>query len=124
MTNRKGPRWETDLLGWIREHLDRRAYRPRQEGLEDVGDLHALGGLVVIQAKDWKDWQSAIREGLDGAVRQAAAWDATTRPHDVGAVPWEPPFPVAVVKRARKPVGEAYAVLRLEDLARLLRYLS
>ena len=122
MTNRKGPRWETDLLGWIREHLDRRAYRPRQEGLEDVGDLHALGGLVVIQAKDWKDWQSAIREGLDGAVRQAAVWDRKVNPGADHLI--EPAFPVAVVKRARKPVGEAYAVLRLEDLARLLRFLS
>lgn len=116
MTNRKGPRWETDVLRHLRETFDPRAYRPRQEGFEDVGDIHADGGYVVVQAKDWKDWQSAIREGLDGAVSQAESWKNRT-----GSGDWRKVLPVAVVKRARRPVGDAYAVMRLDDLLQLLR---
>lgn len=108
----KGTRWESAVTDFLRA-AGLRAYKPRQEGLDDVGDIHA--GPAVVQAKDWRSWESAIREGLDGAVRQAAAWDARLR--GAGA----PSMPVAVVKRARRPVGDSYAVLRLSDLALLLR---
>jgi hypothetical protein len=152
----KGSAWERAVRDWTREHLDPRAYKPHEEGFEDVGDLHLFGGQVVVQAKDWRSWEDAIREGLDGAVRQAEAWDRKTagvRPGDAprgitpeSAVVWRcecgvrgvtgadgarahvatahpaaPSLPVAIVKRARRPVGDAYAVVRLSDLARLLR---
>lgn len=100
----KGTTWERNVRTYLREHLDPRAYSPRQEGYLDQGDIHAW--TAVFQAKDWRDWQSAIRVGLDGAVAQAE-----------NSKRWPP---VAVVKRARRPVGDAYAVLRLSDLVRLL----
>lgn len=106
----KGTRWERDVIAFLRQTFPR-AYKPQQEGFEDVGDIHA--DRAVVQAKDWADWQSAIRVGLDGAVRQAAAWDAR-----VGVPGYS--VPVAVVKRARRPVGDAYAVMRLEDFVALL----
>jgi hypothetical protein len=100
----KGTRWERETRLYFREHLDPHAYKPAQEGRFDVGDMHAAG--AVFQAKDWRDWQSAIRVGLDGAVKQAG---------HAGKWPG-----IALVKRARKPVGEGYAVMRIEDLVRLL----
>lgn len=109
----KGSRWERQLRDELRAR-GLRVYRPRQEGFEDVGDLHA--GPFVIQAKDWRSWEAAIREGLDGAVRQAEAWDRVSgypAPSAIRSVP------LAVVKRARRPVGEAYAVLQLDDVLRL-----
>ncbi len=107
MTSRnkaKGTRWETAVLRHLQATADPAARRPRPEGNQDVGDIHACG--ATWQTKDWASWTDAIREGLDGAVRQANA--SGLRP------------PIAVVKRARKPVGEAYAVLRLTDLTDLL----
>lgn len=109
----KGTRWETTVLAHLRTVFPR-AYKPRQEGFEDIGDIHA--GRLVVQAKDWRSWEAAIREGLDGAVRQAATWATSTRSTGTAGEP----IGVAVVKRARRPVGEAYAVLRLDDLLRLL----
>lgn len=107
----RGTRWETMIVGFLRS-LGLKAFKPRPEGFEDVGDVHSWP--FVIQAKDWKSWEAAIREGLDGAVRQAERWDrATLREGEPRSVP------VAVVKRARRPVGEAYAVLPLRELARL-----
>lgn len=103
----KGTRWEVA----VRDYLKSRginAYRPAQEGFRDTGDLHGVDPFAV-QCKDWRDVTSAIREGLDGAQKQAA---------NSGQ-----PFGVAVVKRARKPVSEAYVVLRLEDFATLVERL-
>lgn len=100
----KGTRWE----GAVRDFLNAKGfnvYRPAQEGFQDTGDLHGLP-LFAVQCKDWRDVTGAVREGLDGAQRQA---------RHAGK-----PYGVNVVKRARKPVGEAYAVLRLEDFADLL----
>lgn len=111
MTSRnkaRGTRWETAVVRALsafwrgREHL--RPYRPAQAG-RDVGDINGVDPFV-IQAKDWKDWQSAIREGLDGAEKQKAHAGRS--------------YGVAVVKRARKPVGQAYAVMTVETWARLM----
>lgn len=101
----KGAKWEREVTRYLTENLDPATYKPRQQGFGDVGDIHSAG--AVVQAKDWRSWEAAIREGLDGAVKQAET-----------ANKWPP---VAVVKRARRPVGDAYAVLRLEDLVALLR---
>ena len=103
----KGTRWETAVYRWLQDR-GVFVYRPRQEGFRDVGDLHAPP--VVLQAKDWKDVASALREGVEGARVQA---------RHAGF-----PFGFAVVKRARKPVEEAYVVLRLGDLPPLLRALT
>lgn len=100
----KGTRWETAVVDFLRAS-GIRAYRPAQEGYRDVGDIHGVSPFV-IQCKDWRDVLAALREGVDGAQLQARNAGET--------------YGVAVVKRARKPAGEAYAVLRLEDLATLI----
>ena len=105
----RGTRWESSVVGFLREAAGISAYKPRPEGLADVGDIHAAGFL--IQAKDWADWQSAIREGLDGAVVQAGNWERKTG---------EALLPVAVVKRRNKAVSEAYVIVRLGDFIALM----
>jgi hypothetical protein len=105
----KGGKWEREVLSFFRANGYPRAYRPRQEGYEDVGDIHAGG--MVLQAKDWSNWQAAIREGLDGAVVQAENANRAMRAGMLGA---------AVVKRARRGVGDGYVVMRLSDFVRLM----
>lgn len=98
----KGTKWETDIKGFANSVLGAmtKVYRPAQEGFKDTGDLHGVSPFIV-QAKDWKNWQEAIRLGLDGAVQQAIHAGEK--------------YGVVVVKRARKPIGDAYAVMRLLD---------
>lgn len=100
----RGTRWETAVVTFLREQ-GVQAYRPAQSGARDVGDVHGVSPFV-IQAKNWRDVTSALREGVDGAQIQARNAGET--------------YGAAIVKRARKPVGEAYAVMRLEDLAALI----
>lgn len=106
----KGTRWETAVERFLLA-LGYRVVKPRQAGFEDLGDVQAWP--FVIQAKDWRSWEAAIREGLDGAVKQA---ENVNDRHPGGG--W---IGVAVVKRARRPVGDAYAVMRLSDLVRLTK---
>lgn len=105
----KGTRWESAVRDFLNAVFGGRwglkVYRPRQSGFRDEGDLHGVSPFV-LQAKDWRDVVSALREGVNGAVVQA---------EHAGE-----PYGVAVVKRARRPVGDAYAVLRLSDLARVI----
>lgn len=103
----RGTRWETAVTRFLRDQ-GIYAYKPRQEGARDVGDIHAPP--FVLQAKDWKDVTGALREGVEGARVQKL---------NAGL-----PFGAAVVKRARKPVGEAYVVIRLTDLPELIKMLT
>ena len=105
----KGGKWEREVLSFLRTHGFPRAYRARQEGYNDVGDIHAGG--FVLQAKDWLRWTDAIREGLDGAVVQA---------ENANAAMGTGMLPAAVVKRARHGVGDAYVVMRLADFVRFM----
>lgn len=82
-----------------------KAYRPAQAGFNDVGDVHGVSPFI-IQAKDYKDLATALREGLAGAVAQARRAG-----EDYG---------VAVIKRRGKSIGESYAVMRYEDFVRVL----
>lgn len=100
----KGTRWETAVVAFLNDK-GVRAYRPAQSGFRDHGDVHGVSPFV-IQAKDWRDVTSALREGLDGVQLQVKNAGET--------------YGVAVVKRARKPAADAYAVMRLEDLAALI----
>lgn len=105
----RGTAFETAVLRYLRD-AGLYAVKPRQEGREDVGDIH-VAGLVVLQAKAYtRDLLAAIRDGVDGARLQ--------RLHA------RLPFGFAVVKRPRKPIEEAYVVLRLADLPELVRALS
>lgn len=107
---RKGTAFESAIRDALNSFASRvgvplKVYRPAQEGFRDTGDLHGVSPFV-IQAKSWRDLTSALREGVDGAVAQAR------NAHE--------PLGVAVVKRPRRPIGDAYAVMRLEDYARVL----
>lgn len=100
----KGTRWETAVTRFLRD-AGLYAYKPRQEGFRDVGDIHVPP--FALQAKDWKDVVGALREGTDGARVQ--------RGH-AGL-----PFGAAVIKRARRPIEDAYVVVRLGDFPDLVR---
>lgn len=105
----KGTAWETALVKALAAFFDGRfGLAPRrvaQEGFADTGDLHGLSPFIA-QAKNWRSWEDAIREGLDGAeVQKVRAGE---------------PYGVAFVKRARRPVGAGYAVLTIATFARLL----
>ena len=100
----KGSKWERDVVAFLKS-AGIKAYRPAQSGFRDHGDSHGVSPFV-IQAKDWRDVTSALREGLDGVQLQVRNAGET--------------YGVAVVKRARKPAADAYAVMRLEDLAALI----
>mgnify|MGYP001286304252 CR=1 FL=1 len=105
----KGTRWESAIVAALRNFFGKRygldPYRPAQSGRRDVGDINGVSPFVV-QAKDWASWEDAIREGLDAADAQAV---------NAGEM-----YGVALVKRARRPVGLAYAVMTLGTWARLL----
>lgn len=103
----KGTRFESAVALYLRER-GLHAFKPRQEGFRDVGDIH-VSSLFTLQAKDYKDVVTGLREGTEGARVQ--------RGHS-GL-----PFSAAVVKRARKPVEDAYVVMRLADLPPLIRAL-
>ena len=100
----KGTRHESATRNYLKER-GVAAYRPAQTGFRDSGDIHGVSPFIV-QAKDWKDLAGALREGVDGAVKQAAHAG-----EDYG---------VAVIKRARKPIEDAYAVMRLSDWTSVL----
>lgn len=107
---RKGTAFESALrnLGnevLVEEGLPASIYRPAQEGFRDTGDLHGMSPFIG-QAKAWKDLTGALREGVDGAQLQA---------HHAGE-----DFGVAFIKRPRKPIADAYAVLPAEVFFRLL----
>ena len=103
---RKGTVFESAVRDYLNTALpDMNVYRPAQAGAKDTGDLHGLPGMVV-QCKAYKDVTAGLREGVAGAKVQAV---------NAGV-----PFGVAVVKRPRKLIGEAYVVMELADFVRLL----
>lgn len=80
-------------------------YRPAQQGRGDTGDINGCSPFIA-QCKSYTDVAAGLREGVDGAVRQAD----TARES----------FGFAILKRYRRPVEDAYAVMRLRDMARLI----
>lgn len=113
MTNRhkqKGTRWETAIVRALDAFFARRfglkPYRPAQAGWRDVGDIHGLSPFVV-QAKD--DRSHDFSGWLDGPK------GVTVQADNAGET-----FGVVAVKRVRRPVGAAYALMRLDTWARLL----
>lgn len=103
----KGMKFEREVRRYLREEgID--AFKPYEEGYEDAGDIQGIDPFIG-QAKDWRSWQDAIREGLDGGERQKLVAGQ--------------PFAVAIVKRARRKVHEAYVVMTLATFAAILRRL-
>jgi hypothetical protein len=103
----KGTRWETAVERFLTAN-GVKAYKPRQAGFLDKGDI--IASPFTLQAKDYRDVVTALRNGVEGAqVQRVNAGE---------------PFAAAVVKRARKPVEEAYLVMRLGDLPDLIRAIA
>lgn len=104
----KGTRAETEVTNYLRE-AGLRAFKPRQEGHKDVGDIHV--GPFTLQVKNYpRDLLGAIRDAVKGYTVQ--------RGH-AGL-----PFGAGVVKRPRLPISEAYVVIRLADFPDVVRAVS
>lgn len=105
----RGTRWETALVralsAFFRGRFGLAPRRVAQEGFADTGDIHGISPFIA-QAKDWRSWETAMREGLDGAERQRRRAGE--------------PYGVAFVKRARRAVGGGYAVMTIATWARLV----
>ncbi|KUM41182.1 hypothetical protein [Arthrobacter sp. EPSL27] len=105
----KGTAFETLIVKALASYFGGRyGLAPRrvaQEGFKDSGDVHGVSPFI-IQAKAYKSWEEAIRLGLDGAEKQK---------HHAGE-----PYAVAFVKRPRRSIGDAYAVMNVATFARLL----
>lgn len=101
----KGSAFEREVVRVLREHGHPRAARAYGAGRpQDVGDVAGLAGFVIEakchRALDLAGW-------ADEASREAANAGA-------GVVP------VVVAKRRGRSTEDAYAVLRLADLADLI----
>ena len=105
----KGTAWESLIVKALAAFFcGRFGLAPRrvaQEGFNDTGDIHGVSPFV-IQAKAYRNIADGMRLGVAGAVLQAERAGED--------------FGVAVVKKPRGAVGDAYAVMRLQDWARLL----
>lgn len=103
----RGTRFEVAIVDFLQK-AGLLAWAPRQFGPVDIGDVHVPP--FVIQAKDYADLLAAFRDGVEGARAQKG--------------PAKMPFGVAVVKRRRKPIEDAYVVMRLGDFPELVRALN
>jgi hypothetical protein len=100
----RGTRFEVAIVEFL-QAAGLLAYAPRQFGPDDIGDVHVPP--FIIQAKDYSDMIAAFRDGVEGSRIQK--------------IHAKMPFGVAVVKRRRKPIADAYVVLRLGDFPDLVR---
>jgi Holliday junction resolvase len=109
----KGTSFETVVVNYLREKGFKNARRTALAGSNDTGDINGVVreksmSEVAFQCKNQKSF--SLSEWLDDTVAQAG------RLRDG--------LPVLVVKRPRKGVaalGESYAVMRLDDVVRLLK---
>lgn len=98
-------RFETAVVDFLKaEGLE--AAKPRQTKWYDVGDIW-VGDDVILQAKFYTNFTSALRDGVTGAQLQA---ERARRPYGF-----------AVIKRPGKPIADAYVALPLKDLVKLLK---
>lgn len=101
---RKGDAFERDVVAYLRDQgfpYVERAYGAGRP--DDVGDLDGIPGWV-FELKNYRDFRLA--EWMDETRREQAQARAQ--------------FGVVVVKRRQRPIAQAYVVMELEQLARLL----
>lgn len=109
----RGTSFETAVVEWLKACGFTKAYRPALTGAGDTGDINGIEGVfgsVIIQCKNQKRFD--LSGWLDDTVEQAERKGK------------DDTLPILVVKRPGKGVkqlGETYAVMRLEDVAALLR---
>lgn len=82
------------------------AVKPRQAGSNDIGDIH-VDDDIILQAKAWSDYTTALNAGVQGATKQAGHAKR--------------PFGIAVVKKPRAAILDAYVVMPLSTFIRFLR---
>lgn len=101
----KGTRFETEVTTALND-AGIKAIKPRQAGALDIGDIHVEDD-VVLQAKAWTDYTTALNAGTKGATIQA---ERARRA-----------FGVAVIKKPRGAILDAYVVMPLSTFIRFLR---
>lgn len=106
---RRGASFELDVLKWVREVAGLPAERLRLAGVNDEGDLAVqdVGLTYVFEAKAEK--QINLAGYITEAEREAANY-AKARGLDPANV-----FPVVVVKRRNRPIGDSYVVTTLSS---------
>ena len=100
----RGTAWESAIVTALKPLIPT-IRRSVQTGRFDDGDLHGVSPWI-IQAKNYRSWEVAIREGLDGAEKQRVVAGE--------------PFGVAFVKRARRGTLDGYAVTTVRTWALVL----
>lgn len=99
----KGDRWEREVCALLVALGHRKVERGYRLGApSDRGDVSGLPGWL-LECKDTKRHELSV--WLDEAKREA---------EPVGVLP------ALVVKRARRPTGQAFVVMELETFARLI----
>ena len=103
-----GTRFETQVAGYLAEHVDDRIERRRQRGANDRGDISDLrvrGQRVVVECKD------VSRMSLSAWITEAE----TERGHDDAGVG------MVIHKRRGKPLAsDQYVTMTLADLVSLI----
>lgn len=110
----KGTSFETLVVNFLRSLGFSRAYRPATKGGYDTGDINGIVSpkrQAIVQCKNQKRFNLSgwLNDTSDQAKQEEVGGDA---------------LPILVVKRpgvGEKSLGDTYAILRLEDLAMLLR---
>jgi Holliday junction resolvase len=115
-TDRSGNQFEIDCMNYLREH-EVTADRLAKAGRLDEGDLavQLSSGLFVVEAKARRSKTNQLTLGsyMAEAVAEAAHY-AAAREIYIAA-----PVPTVFLKRPGKSIGDCYAILRLQDFARL-----
>ena len=114
----KGTRFETDIVDWFRDNAPLlRAERLPRAGAKDEGDVAVTfpSGVLVVEAKNHKAW--SLSDWLRQAREECANYVAKRR------IPTPSAFPVVVVKRRGKSIGESYVVMEMHLFAELIEYL-
>ena len=106
-SKRKGTAWERAVVEFLRARGAVHAERRALAGARDRGDVAGIPG-VVIECKAAKRYELAewIRELEAETVNAGAEWG------------------FLAVKAPRRPVADAYVVMRLDHLPRLLEQLD
>lgn len=110
----KGTAFETQVVDYLKSKGFKNVYRPATSGGLDTGDINGLkhpNRQAIIQNKNCKTF--SLSSWLNDAVAQA-------KQEKVGG----DALPIVVFKRpgvGTKNLGDTYALLRLEDIADLLK---
>lgn len=101
----KGALFETDVVKFLVAD-GHKARKPRQTGNKDVGDIW-LEKDIILQAKAWQNLSSGMVAGVKGAEVQAKQARRE--------------FGVAIVKKPRGRIADAYVIMPLHVFIRFLR---